>query len=193
MAKRPSYVSIRRRQRNIVEGMGTGNLKYAEAAKKLGVTQGELRRFLETKPRELHKNFNRTATYNKLFEKGSRGNVRQSFDLKRITKYEVREEILRDPVRQGHKNVNVQIGRMLQTYYYQNGFKGIQWSIDTREHDLPNSIKAIRVLFKNGRISKSEYVRAVTKWNQLYKPTAAYLDYYLSELDEEDLEEIEQD
>ncbi len=177
--KRPSYISIRRRQRNIVEGMGTRDIKYAQTAKEFGVTRRELRTFLETKPKDLRRMYNRNPAYTRLYELGKRSEVSKTLGIKRVRRYEVLEQLLAEPRIQRYPN-SKQIGRIIQRYYYANNFGGIGWAIYTREHDLPLSITAIKLLFRNDKLTNDQYVRAVDVWRDLYGIKQAIYDDYMS-------------
>ncbi len=170
MAKRPSYRSIRLRQRNIVEGLASKQIKYSEAAKQLGVTKAELQRFLEQKPQTLHQNYNRSPSYKKLFESGARPKVREELGLKRVRVIEYHE---RDT-----KAADRQYGRMIQRYYNENGIDRIKWSVWTWKRDMPNSMDAIKLLYTNGRLSKTQYASAVAFWKKTYNVSDDYAARY---------------
>lgn len=191
MAKRPSYRSIRVRQRNIVEGMATGNLSYAETARRLGVTQSELKRFIQQKPRAIHQNYNRSETYSKLYEKSQRAPLGKTLGLKRgITPYEFREEVIMDPAyyiqsREGKvmrtpqgRAVDFYVGREIGFLYYKNGVDRYRWSLYAKDHHIPISINALTVLYKNKRISSGEYARHVEFWAETYNPSSLTYNKY---------------
>ena len=192
--KRPSYVSIRARQRNIIEGMGSGQLTVKQAAKKLGVTPSELRAFTqERKPKEIRAAFNHSPAYRKLYEAGQRKNVKATLGVTRVYRYEFREEVLRNKVvmNAGQRRPNPkQVGRMVQRLYYLNNIGPQHWSAWTYEHGLPNSIDDIKLLWKNKRISDNQYRTALKVWRDDYPGMsdayyAAYADL-LSEVEEEE-------
>lgn len=187
MAKRPSYVSIRRRQRNIIEGMGTRDIKYKQAAKELGVTQSELRKFLETKPTVLRRNFNRSPVYTKLYKEGQRAETRRLLGVKRIREYPFLESVIREP-RIQRKPEDAQIGRMIQRLYYINNIGPQNWSTYTREHNLPNSIKAIKLLYRNNRITRDQYTSILKEWRNDYP---GMTDQYYSSITGEDVSDYE--
>ena len=179
--RRPSYPSIRRRQRNIIEGMGTHDLKYAEAAKRLGVTRHELVQFLESKPKVVRARYNRSPSSRKLFEEGERHNVKQEFGLPFVRRYEHRAKYL-EAVKVHLKHPNSkQIGRMIARYYYKDTekFRAIlKWTIYTREHNLPLSIKAIKFLARNGKIDEDTYTEILEKWQELYRINSTVYESY---------------
>src|ERR1035437_1580968 len=102
-SNRPSYPSIRRRQRNIIEGIGTRDIRYAQAAREFGVTVPQLRTFLETRPVKLRRSYNRSPAYAKLFEEGKRSEVRTVLGVKRVRRYEFLENVLSAPRRGRHE------------------------------------------------------------------------------------------
>lgn len=166
-SKRPSYVSIRARQRNIIEGIGTRDLTYKQAAKEFGVTRQELRRFRESKPKDLRRIYNRSPALRKLYTEGERPVTRQVLGIKRIRRYEFEEHILKEPRALKYPN-SKQIGRMIQRIYYENNFGKQQWSIYTHERSLPNSIDDIKLLYKNGKLTSSQYHAILKEWREDY-------------------------
>jgi hypothetical protein len=189
--KRPSYVSIRARQRNIIEGVGTRDLRYAQAAKEFGVTKSELRKFLETKPKDLRRNFNRSPATRKLYAEGERPETRRILGVKRITRYPFRERVLRDELARPRLANKQQIGKMIQRLYYDNNIAAQEWASYAREHDLPNSMKNIRLLYHNDRISEGQYKTILKNWRNIYaKMTDSY---YASWTDELSIEAADMD
>ena len=195
-SKRPSYVSIRARQKNIIEGLGTSDLKYAQAAKRFGVEPRELRKFVTTKPKNLRRNFNRSASYNKLYGKGKtaseqRGEVRENLGVKRIKRYAIRKEDVKAIVSSKRYNPaetenRVQIGKILQNLYYKGEQAQTEWASYTREHGLPNSIQVLRLLYQNDRISGPDYANALAQWKAIYNISDAIYSRYEDELSEYD-------
>ena len=180
-SKRPSYVSIRARQRNIIEGMGTRDLTYAQAAKEFGVTRPELKRFVETKPTKLRSNYNRSPGYSKLYREGERSEVRQTLGVKRIRKAKIiRPRQYERPVTT--KQVKQQqIDRLVQNLYYKNGKDKADWANYTREHNLPSSIDSIRLLHKNDRIDDDRFSSIVMTWITIYRPSETRVNEVLEE------------
>lgn len=185
-AKRPSYVSIRARQRNVIEGLGTlGSTK--EAAKRLGVTRAELKRFRDTKPKKLRQIFNRSPVIRRLYTLGARPETRKALGLKRIRRYsylEFLERSIRDvktvPLR--YEN-SVQIGRMVQRLYYENNIDAQRWSAYTYDNNIPNSINTIKFLYKRGVITPRRYAQILHTWKNLYRQLGQErFDQYYDEL-----------
>ena len=183
-SKRPSYVSIRARQRNIIEGIGTRNLTYRQAAKEFGVTRPELKRFLETKSKDLRKSYNRSPSLRKLYAEGERPETRRVLGVKRIRRYEFRERVLRPMFREPSKVSDVQIGRMIQRLYYENNIKTQMWAVYTREHKLPTSIDSIRLLYRNGRMDSGTYNAAIKTWADYYGIKPGRLSEYVIDAEE---------
>jgi hypothetical protein len=180
--KRPSYLSIRRRQRNIIEGMGTRDIKYAQAAREFGVTRAELRKFTETKPDVLRRQYNRSPVMRKLYAEGERKEARRVLGVKRIRRYQFEEQVLTEPRLLKYPNEK-QIGRIIQKLYYQNNIGAQNWSTYTYENNLPNSIKAIRLLWRNDKISDSRYKIILGVWRDSYPSgNDAYYEQYLGEV-----------
>ncbi len=178
--KRPSFVSIRRRQRNIIEGMGTRDLKFGETAKQFGVTPHDLEHFLTTRPKTLRKSFNRNPANVRLWQTGDRKEVRKALGVSRIRVYEHDETEITSRARK-LTDADLQIGRMIQRVYIKNNEDAQQWSIYTREHDLPNSILHLRLLYHNGRITRAEYRAALRAWKAKYGVSDDYYNDFVGE------------
>ncbi len=171
--KRPAYRSIRVRQRNIIEGLGTSDLRYKEAAKKFNVTPRELQHFVETKPQTLKKNFNRSPVYAKLYNEGSRPAVRERLELKSIIRFkfkptQIRQYTVTGGLSEYESNRRRQIGEMIRALYVRRYDPTTAWAAWTREHYLPQSIKVIRLLHRNDKISDDLYARALMEWQDIY-------------------------
>jgi hypothetical protein len=194
--KRPSYKSIRARQRNILEGLGTSDLKYAQAAKRFGVTPRELKRFVETKPKNLRTNFNRSPANAKLYGATKatvqRREVRETLGVKKIRKYKIRESQIQDirnakisGLSPSEIRNRYQIGEQIQNLYVSREHARYDWASYTREHDLPTSMDTLRLLNRNGKISNDEYMDAVNTWRDIYNVTnARYESYTISDYDQ---------
>lgn len=187
MAKRPSYKSIRARQRNIIEGLGTSDLKYAQAADRFGVTPRELRRFVTTKPKDLRKNFNRSPANTKLYGASTaakqRKEVRESLGVSKVKRYKFREQEIRDlkvlKLKEPELRNRTQIGELVQNLYTSKIHARYDWASYAREHDIPTSIDAVKLLHRNNRISDSEYTDAVQTWRDIYNVSDARFARYV--------------
>ena len=167
-SKRPSYVSIRARQRNIIEGMGTRDLTYAQAAKEFGVTRQELKRFVETKPTKLRSSYNRSPGYAKLYREGERGEVRSTLKVKRITRYPHMRAVKYERPTTTQEIKRQQVSRMVQNLYYKNGHDATVWANYARENNLPSSVDAIILLHNNGKMDDKTYVETLKVWRDNY-------------------------
>jgi len=191
--KRPSYVSIRARQKNIIEGLGTSDLKYAQAAKRFGVEPRELKKFIETKPKNLRRNFNRSDAYRKLYTEGSRAEVRENLGVRRIKHYAIRKEDV-EAIVSSRRYIytetenRVKIGKMLQQLYYRGEQPQAEWAAYTREHDLPTSINVLRLLYQNDRLDGPTYKNAIREWQAVYNISDNIYDRYADELS--DIDEV---
>ncbi len=179
-SKRPSYVSIRARQRNILEGMEERGLNKKQAAKEFGVTRRQLETFIETKPKGVRTKFNRSPAYAKLYREGERKETRRVLGVKSIHRVEFRENIIRpfSKLTEPKAISKQQTGRMIQRLYYTNNIQSQQWAAYTRESGLPLNMDAIRLLHRNGKISDANYNAAVTNWGQMYGLSVARVAEY---------------
>lgn len=204
MAKRrPSYKSIRARQRNLLEGIGTADVRYKEAAAKLGVTPRELKTFVETKPKNLRSNFNRSPAYRKLYGASTasvqRKQVRQSLGISRISRYEPRESEIQNIARgtyrypERERRNRTQIGELIQNLYVKGSKDRYQWASYAQQHSLPTSIDTIRLLHRNGQIGDNEYMGAVNAWQAIYNVSQPRYEMYADDFpDYEEGEEYEE-
>lgn len=190
--KRPSYTSIRARQKNIIEGLGTSDLKYAQAAKRFGVEPRELRKFVTSKPKTLRTNFNRSPTYKKLYEEGTRGEVRETLGVRRIKRYAFHEKEIQllkkhtTPYSPEESQRRVQIGEMVQRLYVDKDLARYEWAEYTREHNLPTSIQVLTLLFRNNKITGPDYAKALAEWKAIYNVSDNQYAKYEDELSEYD-------
>jgi hypothetical protein len=189
-ARRPSYKSIRARQRNILEGIGTADVKYKEAAKRLGVTPRELKTFVETKPRKLRPNFNRSPAYRKLYGASTapeqRKQVREQLGIPRVRRYQAAEQDIQalrlQRLPEKELRNRTQIGEQIQNLYYRGQNDRYLWAAYAREHDLPTSIDTLRLLHRNDKVSDSEYAQAVKTWRDIYNVSQERASLYEDEI-----------
>ena len=160
--------------------MGTRDIRFGETARQFGVTPHDLEHFVTTRPQKLRKSFNRNPANTKLWAAGKRAEVRQTLGIKRIRVYEHDESELVSKARKIN-DADIQVGRMVQRVYVENHKQAQDWSIYTREHDLPNSALALRLLYHNDRITKREYFRAMRAWKAKYGLSDDYYDDFLGE------------
>ena len=176
MAKRPSYVSIRARQKNILEGIGTAGLNYKQAARRFGVKPRELKRFVETKPRDLRQNFNRSPAYKKLYGTGTaaeqRKTVRQTVGVYKVKRYKYRvsqiEELKSLKLTPKELRNRTAIGNLVQNLYSQREYEKYDWASYTYNHDLPRSIDSIRTMHRNNKLSNDRYRDILVAWRDAY-------------------------
>jgi hypothetical protein len=225
MAKRPSYISIRARQRNIIEGLETKDLTIAEGAKKFGVTPAQLKRFTETNPRKLSRSFRRSPGTRGLYYVGERKSVRSIVGAKSLYRLEYQESRIRDiqedlrtgvrragfptraerlaaiksgePVRLGFRELSekerahlqrrIRGGERIQPLFTGHDLPRNLWARWTNTRNYPSSIKAIRLLHRNNRISDRAYINSVAVWQQIYNIDDDYASDFYDEV--EDYEE----
>ncbi len=174
------------RQRTILEYLAATGKTFKQAAKDFGVTPRELEKFALAKPTEKRAQFNRSPTLRKLFYEGERPRLKryartQGVTIKRI-KFEPAElQVYRTTPGLRESSTNeLQIGEMIQNLYRppEQVTPQFLWAVYTREHGLPDSINALRLLGRNKRISASEYRDAVTIWGNIYNIGGSKYSYY---------------
>jgi len=183
-SKRPSYVSIRARQRNIIEGLGTRDLTYGQAAKEFGVTRQQFKKFVESKPKNLRSSYNRSPAYQKLYREGERKETRRVLGARKgIKHYKKFADIPQRGVTYTPQQANEQqINKMLQNLYVTNHAGGATWANYAREHRIPSSLDAIILMHNNGKIDDHEFVSVVRAWQGIYGVSEARVMQILDDL-----------
>lgn len=148
-------------------------------------------KFRSTKSKDLRKVFNRSPALRKLYAEGSRSEVRKNLGVSRIKRYAIRKEEVKAIVSSRRYNPvetenRVQIGKMLQNLYYKGEQAQAEWASYTREHNLPTSIKTLRLLYHNDKVSGPTYANALTEWKAIYNISDAVYSLYADELSEYD-------
>lgn len=192
-ARRPSKISIRARQRNILEGMGTADDRYKQAAKRFGVTPRQLKTFVTTKPAQMRTDFNRSPAYKKLYGTAKtapeqRKQVRETFEVTRIKRYKIREADIRrlklQRLSEKELRNRTQIGELVQNLYSQGSYDKYKWANYVHDKHLPTSIDTIKLLHRNGNISDKAYIAAVKQWRAIYNVSAARASLYEDEVED---------
>jgi hypothetical protein len=165
-SKRPSKVSIKARQRNIIEGMATRDLTYKQAAKEFGVTRQQLKKFVGTK--NLRSNYNRSPAYAKLYREGERKETRKVLGVSRITRYKYKQLPITNTDQSEKQLRQEQVKVAIRYLYYKNGQDRAQWANYAREHNIPSSIDSIVVLHNNDRIDDTKFGQIIASWAQIY-------------------------
>lgn len=176
--KRPSYPSIRARQRHLLEYIGSTGRTERQVARDFGVKPQQLRRFTSTKSTEIRKNFGRSPAYEKLYSQGTTKELRQKARShgERVTFRPVRE-YTEPSIQQFRKTPGysqefvtryVQTGEQIQHLYASQITPQYLWAIYTKEQNIPVSIKSINLLRRNGKISAADYNDIVTVWKDIY-------------------------
>lgn len=180
MAKRrPSYVSIRARQRNVLEALGSSKYRgYEEAARRLGVPTNEFRSFITMKPEQVRRQYNRRPAFRKLYGEQKtapeqRQAVKKAVGVKRVTRFPYQENVLRVPAllpgRTPEQKARAKtFGRYKQRLYYGNNAKPQNWSQYTFEHNIPSTPSAIVKQYEDGLISKGMMRRIINKYLEDY-------------------------
>jgi hypothetical protein len=165
-SKRPSKVSIKARQRNIIEGMATRDLTYTQAAKEFGVTRQQLKKFVGTK--NLRANYNRSSAYSKLYREGERKETRKVLGVNRITRYKYKRLPTTNEPQTEKQLRQEQVKIAIRYLYYKNGQDKMQWANYAREHNIPSSIDSIVLLHKNDRIDDTKFGQILASWQDIY-------------------------
>jgi len=175
-AKRPSYVSIRARQRRILDYQLSTGKKDKETAKEFGVTTAQLRKFVESDPKKLRRSYNRSPNTKKLYSEGQEKEVR-----KMVRKEHVPYQ--RTTVKVSYpKLASLTEEKELEDYYHTASrveylyawevspsmAKSHQWEIYTSRLDLPISIDSINAMHDRGDIDDAAYDRIISRWRAIY-------------------------
>jgi hypothetical protein len=180
-SKRPSKPSIKARQRNIIEGQATRGITDKQAAKEFGVTLRQYKTFKGTK--NLRANYNRSSAYSKLYREGERKETRKVLGVSRITRYKYKQLPVTNTDQSEKQLRQEQVKVAIRYLYYKNGRDKMEWANYAREHNIPSSIKAIKLLHDNGRITDHDFVDIVKFWRDNYNITDDYFYAVLGDLD----------
>ena len=202
--RRPTTPSIRRRQRNILEGIATryedkpSDEAFRLAAEEFGVTPQQLRKAtLEYKPEKFRREYNRQSSLRKLYEEGDRNEVARTLELKprrRGTRPgEFRSGIRKLPTQESSiRNLSDakrrQYAELVSRLYGTEEVPRQLWASWTAAHGLPVSMDVMKLLYDNNYISKRQYNNAFSHWRSIYGVEDAWAAKYSLE-DEEDFEE----
>lgn len=165
-SKRPSKVSIKARQRNIIEGTATRGLTSKQAAKEFGVTLRQYKAFTGTK--NLRANFNRSPAYSKLYREGERKETRKVLGVSRITRYDYQHLPITNKEQTDKQLRQEQVKVAIRYLYYKNGQDRAQWANYAREHNIPSSIDSVVVLHNNNRIDDTKFGQILASWQDIY-------------------------
>ncbi len=175
--KRPSYVSVRRRQINILEGIGDSNATYEEVAKRFGVKPQQVEKFVTLGPKEIRQRFNRSPAYRKLYEAGERKEVRERLGLKKI-RHKVYgatypELVELRTMRAGiipeeERAKRLRTATLINRLYVEKKKAFHEWASYTVKEQIPVSINTIVFLYKNGKMSSKGYHDILEAWKDIY-------------------------
>lgn len=180
--RRPSYVSIRTRKVRLLNYMGTTGKTEAQTAKDFGVSKSELRRFITQDPKSARRSYNRSPSQRKLFREITEATPRPTYKqgqrverLKGTTliRFDARPSVL-DQIRRTpgilpeERARRLQIGTLIQRHYVFQDRPEYHWAEYAREHKLPSSINAIKILYRNGRISNTDFRSIASTWKDVY-------------------------
>lgn len=177
-AKRPSYVSIRARQRRIIDYMASTGKNVPQTAKELDVKPRELRSFIETKPKKLRKKYNRSPITRELFEKGEERKIRRQVAQEKQSYRRVTGRISEirfyretpgiDPELRRRRIIELERVRYIST---DKNYRSTQWAMYADKQNIPVSIKAIRAMHEDGDIDDYDFDEIVDAWEEIYSTT----------------------
>lgn len=178
MPRRPSYTSIRARQRAILEYQLSTDRYGKKAARDFGVTPRQLEAFTSADPKKLRRAYNQSPGIRQLFHAGAEKNLRaearqhdKTFKQRPLVQYSQRvlQPLRKTPnIDQQVVSKEVQTGERIQYLYTQRVTPQFLWAEYTRKHDLPISAKTIKVLFRNGYIDPDLYDEVTAVWEDIY-------------------------
>lgn len=155
--------------------MFSTNKSFKQAARDFGVTPRQLEKFVTTKPKQVRRSFNVNETAQSLFESGEPKKVRQKAKqqgtkLNRVQFEEAQIQVYRGTPGLPESEVNrrVQFGELIQNLYTERQEPRYLWAQWTREHNLPVSYKAAKLLYRNHRISNQDWINYQAVWQSIY-------------------------
>lgn len=178
---RPTYPQIRSRQRYVVDYLHSTGKTYKQGARDLNVTPSELKHFIESKPKDLRKTYNRSKSTKALYESGGKrhtADIRplaraQHKTLKRVP-YKLQQVRLArsmtlPPTPEGlerYENYTRNAGLIRNLYVTD---EATEWNIWTLDRNYPVSIRSIREMYQRGEIDSDEMAEIETTWREIYK------------------------
>ncbi len=179
-AARPSYPQIRSRQRYVIDYLHSTGKTYKQGAKDLKVTPSQLKHFIESKPKDLRRQYNRNKVTQKLYESGGK---RHTADIRPLARAQHRT-LTRVP----YKLQNVTLARAmtlppspegLAAYENYSRAAGLirhlyieddatEWNIWTLDRGLPISIREIYRMYQEGDIDEDTYYEIESAWREIY-------------------------
>lgn len=155
--------------------MFSTNKSFKQAAKDFGVTPRQLEKFATSKPKQVRKSFSQNDVSQSLFQAGETKNVRrkarqQGTKLTRVQFEEAQIQVYRGTPGLPESEVNrrVQFGELIQNLYTERQEPRYLWAQWTREHNLPVSYKAAKLLYRNHRISYQDWINYQAVWQSIY-------------------------
>lgn len=177
---RPSYPQIRSRQRYVIDYLHSTGKTYKQGARDLNVTPSQLKHFIETKPSDLRRQYNRNKTTSKLYEAGGKRHTADIRPLARAQKTPLRRVPykLRD-VRLARSMTLPPSPESLARYENYSRAAGLirhlyledeatEWNIYTLDKGLPISIREIYRMLQDGEIDQDTYDEIEEAWREIY-------------------------
>jgi hypothetical protein len=177
--------------------MGTTNKTEAQTAKEFGVPKAQLRKFITQDAKKSRRSFNQSPSTRKLFaEIGApkpryKGGQRiETVRGTRIIQFDARpatlDQIRRTPgLSESERSRRLQVGNLIQRHYTFQDRPEYHWAEFTREHKLPTSINALKILRRNDRIPDAYWNQALKAWKDIY----GISDKYFTDTIGEDIDE----
>lgn len=174
-AKRPSYPSIRARQRNLLEYQFSTDKTYRQAARELGVKPSEFERFVTANPRSLRQQYNRSKMIRKLYGEGERPDLRKKAKAQGVKLERLRTErgyrVATQEVPIFERDYQARLGRtqeLIAALYERQRGASYDWAVFAAEENIPVSIKVIKLMWRNGEIDSSRYDYIIAVWKTIY-------------------------
>ncbi len=193
--KRPSYVSVRKRQVNILEGIGTTNASYKEVAKRFGVKPHQVEKFVTLSPKQIRQRMNLSPAYRKLYEAGERKEVRERLGVKKIQHqiydpryaYIVSLRTMRAGIiPEEERAKRLRITTMVNRLYIPKVKPFHEWAAYTQEKQIPVSIRTIMFFYENGKISRNSLIDILGQWKKIYGVKEEVYETYMDKVEGEE-------
>ena len=181
--------------------MGTTGKTEAQTAREFGVSKGQLKRFITQDPKAARRSYNQSPAQRKLYEEISKSKTRyvrgpdkrvEKLHGVKLIQFDARPRVL-DQIRrtpglsEDERARRLQIGTLIQKHYTFTDRPEYHWAEYAREHHIPSSINAIKILYRNGRIDDDEYKEIAQTWKDVYNIDDAWYTKRFGSLGEEEV------
>lgn len=173
MARKPTKVSLRARQRNLIEGRATKGLTNKQLANQLAVSQADLSRFMQASPKQVKRSPRLYAVY----EKAMRPKVREALGtpIRRYISSPTKiERLAKDKSLIRKYEDVVPVGYEIMSVMHPSSLRSHNWAVGIAERGLPvSSWTTLKTMHDEGRLSEEDWDYVNELFDEVYGEEAA--------------------